>query len=241
MSGLARTFNQSMKKEINAYAAWFPVSNTFKIGDFGLIEGGVFRSVGNLAGRFPEIELKVEAGPPSKIDFVSSGTRMIRFGVGGEVDSFSALGNAEAKLKLQFDRKNSVVVKANLRSEQLINIEDVALKVSAKSSWNNSYKIISSVYVGEKCVVICSREAGTEVVLEGKANVLKQVEAGKVDGVVSITASKNSVFKSIGETGVICFKMFRIGGRDGFRLLGPVKPSDLEIQTDFGRTLKDDF
>jgi hypothetical protein len=41
MSGLAKTFNQSIKKEVNAYAAWFPVTNTFKIGDYGLIEGGV--------------------------------------------------------------------------------------------------------------------------------------------------------------------------------------------------------
>lgn len=241
MSGLAKTFNRSIKKEVNAYAAWFPVTNTFKIGDYGLIEGGVFKSVGNLADKFPEIGLKVEPGPSSKIDFVSSGTRMIKLGAGGEVDSFSALGNADAKLKLQFERKNSVVVKANLSSQHLANLEEVALKVAAKSSWNRDYKIISAVYIGEKCVVVCSREAGTEVLLEGKANVLKQVEAGKVDGTVSITASKNSVFKSIGETGVICLDMFRVNGSSGFKLLGAPQPGEIEIQTDFGRALKDDF
>ncbi len=39
---LAKNFNEALHNELTIYAAWYPVANTLKLGDFGLIEGGVF-------------------------------------------------------------------------------------------------------------------------------------------------------------------------------------------------------
>jgi hypothetical protein len=236
---LARSYNRSLKNEINAFAAWFPVTNTFAIGDYGLIEDGVFRSIGNITAKYPDIDLSVKEGPAAKINFSSAGTRSMKIGANGEVDSFASLGNAEAKLKLHFEKENSIVLKANLTSKQLNNIEEVALKLVAKSSWNRKYKVVSTVYSGEQCVVICSSEAGTEVVLEAKANILKQVEAGKVDGTVSMTSSKKGVFESIGESGVVGLDLFRAGLR-GPKLLADIKPEDVEIEKGV-ENIDDDF
>ena len=60
---------------------------------------------------------------------------MIKIGTEGEVDTFSSLGNAEAKLKIQFNAENSILLKSQLTSDQLSNIEAVALKLVSKSSW----------------------------------------------------------------------------------------------------------
>ena len=239
--GLAQQYNRTLKNEVDAYAAWFPVTNTFSIGDYGLIENGVFRAIGNVATKFPDIELKVQDGPPAQINFSSTGTRMVKIGADGEVDSFSQLGDAEAKLKIQFSSENSIVLKANLSSKELSNIDEVATKLISKSKWKRNYKVVSSVYTGEKCVVICSRDAGTEIMLEGKANILKQVEMGKVDGNISVTSSTHSIFESIGVTGVICLNLFKIGLIRDVNLLGEIQPQDIEIVREFGPELEDDF
>lgn len=240
MSGLAKSYNQALRRDLTAYAAWFPVTNTFEIGDYGLIEDGVFKSIGKISSKFPDIELKTASGPESKIDFKSEGTKMIKLGADGEVDSLASLGNADAKLKFMFSKENSCVVKATLSSMQLTNIEEVAIQLANKSSWKRKYKVVSSIYNGDQCVVICAREANTEVTLSGAASVLQQVEGGKVSASLDIEASKESVFNSIGESGVIGLDLFKINLFGNVKLLAQVTADDISIEQDLG-DLEDDF
>jgi len=240
MSGLAKSFNQVLRKELNAYAAWFPVTNTFEIGDFGLIEGGVFKSMGKIGQKFPDIELKISVGPKSKIDFSSEGTRMVKLGANGEVATFAALGDADASLKLMFSKANSCVVKAELSSLQLSNIEEVGIKLANKSSWKKQYKVVSSVYKGDHCVIVCAREANTEVTISGAANLLQQVDGGKVSASLDIQSNKKSVFNSVGESGVLGLDLFKLNLLKKVKLLAEVSKGDIKIEKIVG-DLKDDF
>ena len=45
--GTARAFDRILKSELNIHAAWLPITNTFSVGDFGLISDGVFAKMGN--------------------------------------------------------------------------------------------------------------------------------------------------------------------------------------------------
>ena len=78
MSGLAKSYEKAIHKELQAHAAWLPVTNTLKVGDYGFFDGGVFRSIGNLTDNYPELELKIEKGPSTKIDFTSEGTKSFK-------------------------------------------------------------------------------------------------------------------------------------------------------------------
>jgi hypothetical protein len=210
MGGLAQKFNEVLQKELNLHAAWFPITNTFQIGDFGFFDDGLFRTVGNIKRNFPEIELVVEKGSEATIDFKSDGTSMQSLNGSGEAASLGSLGNADAKLLLKFTQENSMVLKAKMSSDELKNIDEVGRKLALKDSWNKKYKVVSTIYSGQGSVIICSREAGTEVTISAAANVLKQVEGGKVDGGVQIQSNKQSVFSSIGESGVIGLRFFKL-------------------------------
>ena len=244
MSGLAKNFDKAIRKELTAQAAWFPITNTFKIGDYGFFEGGVFRSIGNIKDKYPDITLESEDGPSSKINFTSDGTKTIKFDAQGNVvNSFAALGNADASLRFSFNEANSSVIKANITSSQLKNIEEVAIKLAGKDSWKKKFKVVSSVYKASNCVIICSREAGTEFSIGAKANVLKEIEIGEVSGGFEINSSRDSVFETIGESGIIALRLFQLGWLNGIKLMKERTPStsNVLIEKEFSEAIEDDF
>lgn len=208
--GLATSFNSAIRDNLAAYSAWMPIVNTFQIGEFGVFKEGVFQSLGNVKDKYPDINLKVESGKAADIDFTSSGTKTFRLDASGKaVDSFAQLGNAEASLKIVFERENSSVIKAKFSRWSLRIFRTLHLFLQ-KENWRNKFSVVSKVYSGEKCVIICSREAGTEVELKASADILKQIEAGQVQGGVEFKSNKESAFNAIGESGVVALGLFKL-------------------------------
>lgn len=232
MAGLKQKFNKVLQKELNLHAAWVPISNTFQIGEYGLFEDGLFRSLGNITRDYPEIELVIEKGKEATIDFKSDGTSSQTLNANGEAASLGSLGNADAKLVLKFSQENSIVLKAKMTSNELKNIAEVGRKLALKSDWNKNYKVVSTTYIGKGSVLVCSREAGTEVTISAAANVLKQVEGGKVDGGLEIQSNKQSGFNFIGKSGVIGLRFFKLKWLgQGVKVLAETQ-GEIEVEKD---------
>ena len=102
------------------------------------------------------------------------------------------------------------MIKAETTSIQMTNIGEVADALKKKGDWTRKYKIVSAVYVGKHATVLCSREAGTELTLSAKADILQAVEAGKANVALAISSNKSGVFHSVGETGVIALELFKL-------------------------------
>lgn len=245
MSGLARSYEKAISKEIGAHAAWFPVTNTLKVGDFGYFEGGVFRALGNLKDRYPDIVLKTALGPGSKLNFTSEGTKVSRIGAGGTTtDTFATLGNVQAALTYKFGKENSLVLKAEkIIVEQLQNIDDVGMALASKSNWRKKYKVVSAAYTGENCLIICAREAGSEFTIKASANILSQIEGGKAEGGFETSSSNDSTYESIGESGVLAIRMFKLNIFKKTQLVRGEQPSatDLKIEDILDLDIQDDF
>lgn len=47
--GTPRTYNRLLNTQIKMFAAWLPVTNTFRLGDYGLMSGGVFHQIGHIS------------------------------------------------------------------------------------------------------------------------------------------------------------------------------------------------
>lgn len=242
MSGLAKKFNKAIHQELKAYAAWVPIVNTYKIGDYGFFESGIFQSIGNVKEKYPEISLRIESSDSAEIDFISSSIRTMKFDAAGNaIASFAALGNAQASLKLLFDGENSNLIKAKLTSAELKNIDEVASVLANKGDWRNKFSVVSKIYRGEQCVIICSREAGTEIEINASADVLKQIDAGKVQGEFQFKANKNSVFKAIGESGIIALSLFKLNIFNNINLLGDMAKSNEQKFILVEGEMEDDF
>lgn len=207
--GLAEAFSDTLHNQLEVYAAWFPVVNTIKVGDFGVIEDGVFRSMGNVS-KFG-IDVVTATGKDADIDFVSDGTTLTRFVAGAQVPKYPPVADLDAKLELEFKRENSCMIKAKFSVVEMQDIHGVAKRLKALDDWERSFKVVSSTYTGEKCIIIACREAGTKVSFTGKASILQQVELGKVEVAPAFESSSSACFKSVGETGVVGIRLFKIG------------------------------
>ena len=75
--GTARDFDDILKQELNIHAAWFPVTHTFRLGDYGLISDGVLVKAGNIRDDFG-VTFAQAPGPNTQLDFTSRGTSIVR-------------------------------------------------------------------------------------------------------------------------------------------------------------------
>lgn len=239
--GLPQSFNKAVHDQLASYAAWMPIVNTFKIGDYGFFKDGIFTSLGNLTDKYPDINLVIDDGGPADIDFVSSGTKTFKFDAeGNTATSFAALGDAEASLKIVFESSDSSMIKANLRVQTLRNVDEVATQLANKDSWRNKFSVVSKIYIGLNCVVICSKEAGTEIEIKAGADVLQQVEGGKVQGAFEFKSTRDSTFKAIGETGVLALGLFKLNIFNNVRIMSLQKGQDFDTVKLEGE-IEDDF
>ncbi|TMU57474.1 hypothetical protein [Flagellimonas algicola] len=218
MSGIAKSYEKVLRKELRAHGAWWPVTNIIEIGSYGFFRGGVFEPVGNIKKDYPDIPLDIKTSPELKnLNFSSEGTKSLKFNIDGElVASFADLGDADASLKFEFSKKNSIVLKADeISLTQIENAREVALALATKSDWKKKYKVVFGTYIGNQCLVICAREAGSEFILNASAEILEQIDGGKVEGGFSYTSSNNSTFDAIGKSGVIGIKLFKLNWLSG--------------------------
>lgn len=210
--GVAQNLNKAFQKDLRSYVAWWPVVNSFKVGEYGVFTDGIFVSQGNLLDKYPDIKLDIQpAAQTVDFEFASEGVSAFKLDANGKViDSFAGLGEASAKLKMVFSKENSCKVKARMSVNELKNIDDVGMFLANKSDWRNKFSIVSKTYTGKNCVVICTRDAGTEIELSASADILQQVEVGKVEASVGFKSSNKGTFSAVGETGVLALSLFKL-------------------------------
>lgn len=229
--GVAQNLNKAFQKDLRSYAAWWPVVNSFKVGEYGVFKKGIFESQGNLLSKYPKIKLDIQPAEKTiDFEFTSEGVKTYKLDASGKtVTSFAGLGDAGATLKMVFVKENSCKVTAKMSVNELKNIDEVGKFLAGKSDWRNKFSVVSKTYTGTNCVVICTREADTEVELSASADILQQVEAGKVEASVGFKSSNKSTFNAVGETGVLALKLFKLNIFNKVKTLAGA----LEIGKDF--------
>jgi hypothetical protein len=247
---LPKDYSKALHRQAGFYAAWFPVTVPIGIGDYGLIQNGVFNKIGHLddlrADGF-NVQIRTAKGAPTSIDFLSEGARTIRAVAGAEVPTSLPVANVEAKITYEFDKKNSFVVKASeINVEQMQNIREVAdelARLRRQNKWSHSYRVVSATYTGQNCLVLLSSEAGTKVEFVAAASALQQLDLGNVEISPSVSFSSNTILRSIGSTGPIGLSMFKLT-----RFLGnlkvlagdPLTDEERNMEEDWGDELEDD-
>src|SRR5260370_25770373 len=103
--GTARDFDDILKRELNIHAAWHAVTNTFKLGDYGIGSDGVLVSMGNIKADFG-VNFTQAPGPNTQLNFASKGTSMVRVAGGATVQQFPG-SDVDAKLTVEFKRERS--------------------------------------------------------------------------------------------------------------------------------------
>jgi hypothetical protein len=185
--GTARAFDEILKQELNIHAAWLPVTNTFKLGDYGLISDGVLVKAGNIEQDFG-IPFVKGPGPPSRINFTSAGTRSTRVSASGTLLNVLPDDTTDAKLTIEFANQDSFLVKAELSVIEMQNLYEVAKALGQRRDWRREFRVVSAVYKGKQCGIVSAKSSKSKIELAGKANALRQFDLGAIAADISVVA-----------------------------------------------------
>jgi uncharacterized DUF497 family protein len=218
--GTASQFDSILKEELNIHAAWVPITNTFRLGDYGLISSGVLVKAGNISNDFG-VSFDQAPGPPSVLNFTSKGTKSLRFAAGAQVNAFPD-NDVDAKLSVEFASASSFLAKANLMVAEMQNVNAVAKRLVEIGAWKRKYIVVSAVYFGKQCAIISSKSANSKIELSGKANALKQFDLGAVAANVESSTKQDIGLDLVGESGVVGLSLFKLpwGWGDDPKTLG---------------------
>jgi hypothetical protein len=75
----------------------------------------------------------------------------------------------------------------------------------------------------------------------GTVDVLKQLELGKVEVKPRISSSTAAVVNTVGDTGVVGLRLFKLGWFGGLKILGPGDKVPVETHENWGADLEDDL
>ena len=216
--GTARLFDEILKSQLHINAAWLPITNTFKLGDYGVMSDGVFVAIGNIESDFG-VTLEKALGPNSDLNFTSEGTNISRVVGNAQVNAFPE-SDVDAKLIIEFSNESSFLLKANLTLLQMQNVNQAAYAIYHNPQWEHwryKYRVVSSTFTGKDCALISSNSRNSSIELSGKANALKQFDLGAVAVGIGATNRKEIGLDLVGAAGVVglsFFKLTWLGGPD---------------------------
>ncbi|MBL8896383.1 MAG: hypothetical protein JNM84_02090 [Planctomycetes bacterium] len=172
LSGLDSAYTKEIHRELDLFAAWEP-SSRFDLGDYGEMDGKMFKKLGNIKRFGINIRKKTyESGP---FDYSSSGAISLGLDIGAK----DSKGDYSVDLKLDFSKEKSILFMADgMTTERIENIGAVGdalveLYKEKGKDWKLSYVVITEVKRASSGLVVISQDADTKVTVSGKAAIKK--------------------------------------------------------------------
>jgi hypothetical protein len=209
--GTPQVFNQTVWDQLHANAAWLPITNTFQLGDYGVMSDGIFMAIGNVARDFG-LKPQAAPGPESHVNFTSKGTNITRIAANVTVDAFPQ-SNVNAKMVVEFKNESSFLLKANVTVSQMQNINQIAYGIYHNKDWEHwryKYRVVTAAYIATDCAIISSLGKDSSIELSGTANALKQFDIGNAAVDIGVTNRKEIGLELVGKSGVIGLSFFKL-------------------------------
>jgi len=208
--GTPKKFNEVIQEHLHAHAAWLPITNTYRLGDYGLIADGVFNKIGNIKDDFG-VTYEEGVGPDANLDFVSANTTVVNTVAGAKVDVIPE-GAIGVKVTYKFNDARSFLVKApTIKVKTIENLNKLAGQLQSRNDWESKWRVVWQTYHAENSLLISTLAEGGEVGFSGEAAALKQLHLGDVSANLSISDSKSLGLTMMGKAGVIALGLFKLG------------------------------
>jgi hypothetical protein len=209
--GTPQVFNQIINDQLYVNAAWLPITNAFRLGDYGVVSDGIFTAIGNV-GRDFGLKPQASPGARSTVNFTTRGTNIARVAADATVNVFPE-SDVDAKLVIQFKSESSFLLKADVTASQMQNINQIAYGIYHNKDWEHwryKYRVVTGTYVATNCAIISSIAKDSSIELSGKANALKQFDIGNATAGIGVTNRKEIGLELLGKSGVIALSFFKL-------------------------------
>jgi hypothetical protein len=182
MAGIDTIYTRELHKELGMYAAWTPDS-TFRLGDYGELDGRVFKRLGNITDDF-NIAIQSEQFDDKEVSHTSEGAVAVK--VEAEVDSQGRV-NGTAKLNVDFDKSDALFFQAvGVRTQRIKNMKQVgdaliAVYKRRGREWRLNMAVITELRRADNVVALISKKRNVGVGLRGKVKAGKEQNPTTID------------------------------------------------------------
>lgn len=215
-------YDSTLKGALGCRAVWPPVLTPTLLGDYGVVDGGVFRRLGNVA-EFAT-PFTTTRGQPSRLDLSTSDVRLTRFAGGVQVPSLAGLGDVSARVRIEFGRSDGFVLKcARVELEEIADLGVLARRLLAARApdgqrWRPlAWRLVWQRYTGHDVFFFAARSAGSHVELDGSATLLHGIDAAAGSAGLSRHRAAGLGLEIVGDSGPIGLGLARV------KLVGGVK------------------
>lgn len=208
---LQKIYSKAVRRELSRHPVWEPGSPV-ALGDYGMLQDGVFQRLGNYVDFLPTEALSVDHSKPSSLEFVSVGTNVNYFGVNGAPsESLGALIGATAEIRIEFGSENSLYVKsASTASEEIGNLNAICTKLRACKGWDFSWVVVSSIRKATNLAMVLGASKSSKVSLKGSIDALKAFDTGQIASESGLVVSGEAAYKCLGATGPLLLNLIRM-------------------------------
>lgn len=217
-----KLYDDTLKGALGCRAVWPPVLTAVELGDYGVVDGGVFRRLGNVA-EFG-LGFTTTRGQPSRLDLSTSDVRLTRFAGGVQVPTLAGLGDVSASVRIEFGRSDGFVLKcARVEIDEIADLGVLARRLlTARAAdgqtWRPlAWRIVWQRFSGRDVLFFAARSAGSHVELDGSARLLHGIDAAAGSAGLSRHRAAGLGLEIVGDAGPIGLGLARV------RLVGGVK------------------
>lgn len=182
MAGIDTIYTRELHKELGMYAAWTP-DTTFRLGDYGELDGAVFKRIGNITDDF-NITVQSEQFADRELSHTSEGAVAVK--VEAEVDA-QGRANGNAKLNVDFDQANAVFFQAvgvqTIRIRNMKQVGDALIGVYNRRGreWRLNMAVVTELRRAENVVALISKKRNVGIRLRGRVQAGKERNPTTVD------------------------------------------------------------
>lgn len=176
---VAKIYGNAIRKKLNAVANWEP-GTVRRVGDFGVMENGVFKCLGHLQGKIntPVITQTDDISQQAELLFNSNAKISAPFKVDGAVGP-DGIELIKARISLEFTGNEAILFKMKPEKvERLLNGDAIAQDIESRHQmgfWQRDLVVVIEATTAASGLVAVSADKDTKLDLEAHVAALPEL------------------------------------------------------------------
>jgi hypothetical protein len=193
-----------VKDAFHVFYASFPLSEGYRLGDFGILDDSVFRRLGNISefqlGGFGE---RSDSTATSQLDFTS------KSGVSVEFHGKASMAGSvpvKAGLDVSFSTENAVMFNAAgcqaSAIDDQVKLATAIMDLFERGQWRKEYVVVTTLVRAKTTTVLVSSSDSAKISLEASTDRIDAIDLGDASLQLAIKSFKDIAVKIVTEGGL---------------------------------------
>jgi len=205
MESIADIYTQAVRHHLHPlWANWDP-SRPVKLGDFGILEDGIFERLSNVASLGIDIGKTIESDADDQKTFTSSDDVRVEITAAGQASANLPV-TAKASMSVAFGSKHAAYFNA-AGCDYVMVADKIALAKAVMTlldagKWSREWAVVTDLVPAKSTTVIISGAANAKIVLEASGSV-PNINVANANVGLSVVSEANVGYQIVSSKGLI--------------------------------------